>query len=68
MSDRERDILGRGMAGILRHFPEKIDLDMDLNGCVDVREMVEALAKRDRRMHWLRPHHIRAVSETCTKG
>ena len=68
MSDRERDILGRRMAGILRHFPEKFDLDMDLNGWVDVREMVEAITKRDRRMHWLRPHHIRAVSETCTKG
>ena len=68
MSDRERDILGRRMAGILRHFPEKFDLEMDLNGWVDVREMVEALTKRDRRMHWLRPHHIRAVSETCTKG
>ena len=68
MSDRERDILGRRMAGILRHFPEKFDLDMDLNGWVDIREMVEALRDRDRRMHWLRPHHIRAVSETCTKG
>jgi putative RNA 2'-phosphotransferase len=56
------------MAGILRHFPEKFDLDMDLNGWVDIREMVEALRDRDRRMHWLRPHHIRAVSETCTKG
>ena len=68
MSDRERDILGRRMAGILRHFPEKFDLDMDMNGWVDVREMVEAIRKRDRRMHWLRPHHIRATSETCTKG
>ena len=68
MSDRETDILGRRMAGILRHFPEKFDLEMDLNGWVDIREMVEALKKRDRRMHWLRPHHIRAVSETCTKG
>jgi len=55
MSDRERDILGRRMAGILRHFPEKFDLDMDINGWVDVREMVEALRNRDRRMHWLRP-------------
>lgn len=68
MSDRERDILGRRMAGILRHFPEKFDLDMDINGWVDVREMVEALRNRDRRMHWLRPHHIRAVSETDPKG
>ena len=68
MSDRERDILGRRMAGILRHFPEKFDLEMDLNGWVDVREMVEALSKRDRRMQWLLPHHIRAGSETCPKG
>lgn len=68
MSDREVDILGRRMAGILRHFPEKFDLDMDLNGWVDIREMVEALRNRDRRFHWLRPHHIRAISETCEKG
>ena len=43
MSDRERDILGRRMAGILRHFPEKFDLDMDMNGWGDVREMVEVM-------------------------
>ena len=68
MSDREVGSLGRKMALILRHRPEKFGLDMDINGWVDVREMVEAIRDRDRRMHWLRPHHVRAVTETCTKG
>ena len=68
MNDRERDQIARRMAGILRHFPEKFDLEMDINGWVSVRELSNALARKDRRKHWLRDRHIQAVVETDPKG
>jgi RNA:NAD 2'-phosphotransferase (TPT1/KptA family) len=39
MSDREMSGLGRLIAGVLRHFPEKFGLEMDLNGWVDLNSM-----------------------------
>jgi len=68
MNDRERDQIARRMAGILRHFPEKFDLDMDINGWVSVRELSTAIARKDRRKHWLRDRHIEAIVNTDPKG
>ncbi len=68
MNGRERDSIARRMAGILRHFPEKFDLEMDLNGWVSIRDLSNALSKRDRRLHWLRDRHIEAISEIDEKG
>jgi putative RNA 2'-phosphotransferase len=56
------------MAGILRHFPEKFDLDMDINGWVSIRELSTAIARKDRRKHWLRDRHIEAIVNTDPKG
>jgi len=56
------------MAGILRHFPEKFDLEMDLNGWVSIRDLSNALSKRDRRLHWLRDRHIEVIVEIDEKG
>mgnify|MGYP006170533891 FL=1 len=65
----ERDSLARRLALILRHAPEKFDLEMDINGWVDVKEIIRSFKKQnERRYHWLRPHHFRAVSETDGKG
>ena len=68
MNGRERDSIARRMAGILRHFPEKFDLEMDLNGWVSIRDLSNALSKRDRRLHWLRDRHIEVVVEIDEKG
>ena len=68
MSEDELNSVGRILAGVLRHFPEKFDLDMDLNGWVDVRDTTEEIRRRKRNLHWLRVHHIKAVVETDPKG
>ena len=68
MNDEELDRLSRTMAGVLRHFPERFDLKMDRQGFVDLRSFVNALQRKQRRYHWLRPHHIVAIIETDNKG
>jgi len=66
MNDFELERLGRTMAGILRHG--RFDLEMDEQGFVDVREMVAEIQNSNKRMHWLRPHHIIALVQTDPKG
>lgn len=68
MNDDELESIGRTMAGVLRHFPEKFGLEMDDQGFVNLRDFVRALQKRNRRFHWVRPHHIIAIIETDPKG
>jgi len=68
MNDEELDRLSRTMAGVLRHFPERFDLRVDRQGFVDLRAFVDALHRKQRRYHWLRPHHIVAIIETDDKG
>jgi len=68
MSAEEMDKVGRTMAGVLRHFPERFELEMDEQGYVDLRDLVSALRDRSRRMHWLRSHHIVALVESDPKG
>ena len=68
MSDQELERIGRTMAGALRHFPEKFDLQMDEQGFVPMREFIFAVKKYNPRYHWLRPHHIIALIETDPKG
>jgi len=68
MNDEELDRLSRTMAGVLRHFPERFDLSVDRQGFVDLRSFVNAVQRKQRRYHWLRPHHIVAIIETDNKG
>ena len=68
MNGRERDQIARRMAGILRHFPEKFDLEMDINGWVSIRELSNSLARKDKRKKWLRDRHISAIVATDPKG
>jgi putative RNA 2'-phosphotransferase len=68
MSEEELNSVGRILAGVLRHFPEKFDLDMDLNGWVDIRDAVEEIRRRKRNLHWLRIHHLKAIADTDPKG
>jgi putative RNA 2'-phosphotransferase len=68
MSEDELNSVGRILAGVLRHFPEKFDLEMDLNGWVDIRDVAEEIRHRKRNLHWLRVHHIKAIADTDPKG
>ncbi len=69
MSSYELESLGRIMAGILRHFPEKFGLQMDEEGFVDIYKLVSAVKrKRGDRMRWLRPTHVIGLVETDPKG
>lgn len=69
MRTGEKEMLGRRLALILRHAPERYGLDMDINGWVETREIVDRLRNRERRFsRWLRPHHIQAVASCDPKG
>lgn len=68
MNPEELDRLSRTMAGVLRHFPERFDLKMDSHGFVSLRDFVNAVQRKQRRYHWVRPHHIIAIIETDNKG
>jgi len=68
MNTDELDRLSRTMAGVLRHFPDRFDLKMDSHGFVDLRDFVNALQRKQKRYHWLRPHHVVAIIETDNKG
>ena len=54
MSDREAQSLGRILALVLRHAPEKFNVDMDINGWVNTRELSDAISNQRRHYHWLR--------------
>ncbi|MFW6196044.1 MAG: RNA 2'-phosphotransferase [Thermoplasmatota archaeon] len=68
MSDEEIKNLGKTTAGILRHFPEKYGLDMDDRGWVSLEHYVKALRNRQKRFHWLRRYHVKALASTDRKG
>lgn len=69
MKDHEIDRVGRMMAGILRHFPERFNLTMDGRGWVDLDDFItEVKAARRDYNRWLRRDHIEALVETDEKG
>jgi putative RNA 2'-phosphotransferase len=68
MNDDEIDRLGRIMAGILRHFPDRFNLEMEPNGWINIHDMIDSIRAKRSQFHWLRAHHIRAVVETDAKG
>lgn len=69
MKDHEIDRLGRMMAGVLRHFPERFGLSMDGRGWVDLDEFVDAVTKARRDYgRWLRRQHVEALVATDEKG
>jgi putative RNA 2'-phosphotransferase len=68
LNERELALLGRTMAGILRHFPERYGLEMDRRGWVDLRDFITAVQIRHRKFRFLKPHHIIALVQTDPKG
>jgi len=67
MNDNELDSLGRIMAGVLRHFPEKLGLMIDGHGWVDISSFIKAIGIGRSGFQWLRPSHIEAIVETDPK-
>jgi len=68
LNDEEVETLGRTMAGVLRHFPERYGLEMDEHGWVDLRDFLTAVQIRNKRFKFLRPHHVIGLVETDPKG
>jgi putative RNA 2'-phosphotransferase len=68
LNDQEVEMIGRTMAGVLRHFPQTYGLTMDANGWVDLRDFITALGVKNRRLRFVRPHHILGLIDTDAKG
>lgn len=68
MNDRELDHLGRVMTGILRHFPDRYGIAVDVHGWIELGQLVHAISSRHRGYHWLRAHHLVAIAESDPKG
>ncbi len=68
LNERELNHLGRTMAGVLRHFPQRYGLEMDEHGWVDLRDLVTAIQIRHKKFKFLKPHHIIALTQTDPKG
>jgi len=68
MNDWEVKKLSGTMAGILRHFPEQFDVEMDDHGWVEIDALVDAIKSSRLNFHWLRKKHIMAIVETDEKG
>lgn len=68
MNDEELEHLGKTMAGALRHFPEKFNLEMNEHGWVNIYSFIDAVRARSQRFRWLRAHHVEAVVATDPKG
>lgn len=68
LNDQEVEMLGRTMAGVLRHFPERYGLEIDNHGWVDLRDFITAVQIRNKRFRFLRPHHVVGLVETDPKG
>ncbi|MCK5548649.1 MAG: RNA 2'-phosphotransferase [Thermoplasmata archaeon] len=46
LNEKELDLLGRTIAGILRHFPERYGMEMNEHGWVDLNDLVTAITVR----------------------
>ena len=68
MNDQEIAWFGRTLTGILRHFPEEFGLEMDMNGWVDVKDIVRSIRRRNQRARWLKTEHVIALAKTDEKG
>ena len=68
LKDEEIDAVGRTMAGVLRHFPDRYGLEMDAHGWIDLRDFITAVSIRNKRFRFLKPNHILGLIQTDPKG
>ncbi len=60
--------LGRIMAGILRHFPDKYGIKLSKSGFAHIYSMVPAIKAQKHRYGFITPLHIEAIGKTDRKG
>ncbi len=68
MDEREIYSLGKVLAGMLRHFPERYGIRLDEHGWTKIYPIVPAIKTERRYYGWLTPHHIEAFVRTEPKG
>ena len=68
MSDKESNSIGKILALVLRHAPEKFGVEMDLNGWVNTRELSDAIQNQRNYYHWIRSWHFQAIADSDEKG
>ena len=68
LSENQLMHIGRMLAGILRHFPEKFGLSLDDHGWIKQGDIVLAIKEKTHRYHWLTTEHIKGIAETDEKG
>lgn len=68
MSDKESNSIGKILALVLRHAPEKFGVEMDLNGWVNTRELSDAIQNQRNYYHWIRSWHFQAIADSDDKG
>lgn len=68
MNEHELNRVGRIMAGVLRHFPDKFGVEMDRHGWVEIEELVTRMREQKDRLHWVKVYHIEAIVATDPKG
>ncbi|WNY25721.1 RNA 2'-phosphotransferase [Methanolapillus millepedarum] len=65
LDDDREDRLGRFVSGALRHFPEKLELPMYIDGWVSINALTAAAAGKYK---WPKKYHIYALVESDEKG
>ncbi len=68
MTENQLNHIGRILAGILRHFPEKFGLNLDQQAWIPILDIVSAIKEKTHRYHWLTVDHIKGIAETDEKG
>ena len=65
LNEERTERLGKLLTGILRHFPDKFNLMIDLNGWIDLTHLVRAVSYRYR---WVTRSHVLALVYSDEKG
>lgn len=68
MSDREVKKLSSIVIGILRHFPQQFEIELDKYGWASIEEIADAIRAKIDRFYWVRRKHIEAIALTDEKG
>ncbi len=67
MNDREIEAVGRILAGMLRHFPDRYGIRLNEHGWARIYTIVPAIKAQKRQFGWISPYHIEALAKTDPK-
>ena len=68
MNDYETKKLSSILVGILRHFPQQFNIELDRHGWGDIEEIAKAISVKIEKFYWVRKRHIVAIALTDEKG